>query len=61
VDLAISAPFEGLGSDGMGAFISLRGTDDGPAVANSQLWSQDSPSVLDAGEDDDAFGFALGS
>jgi FG-GAP repeat len=59
-DLAVSAPFEGIGGIVAGGAVSvLYGTPTGLSGGGSQLFTQDSPGVGGAAEDGDAFGRAL--
>jgi hypothetical protein len=59
-DLAIGAPLKEVGSiDQAGAVVIEYGTGNGLLRIGEQLWTQDSPDVLDAAEAFDEFGFAL--
>ena len=57
VDLAIGVP--GDGSDDAGGVNVIYGTAGGLDAANDQLWSQDSPGILDSREQSDLFGYAV--
>src|SRR5436190_23756298 len=59
-DLAVGVPNESVGSASVaGAVNILYGGPDGLSATGNQLWSQDSPGVLDAAEANDVFGSAL--
>jgi FG-GAP repeat len=59
-DLAVGAPFEDLGGvRGAGAVNVLYGSATGLTGGGSQLFTQDSPGVPGAVEDNDLFGGAL--
>ncbi|MCC7173327.1 MAG: FG-GAP repeat protein [Planctomycetes bacterium] len=60
-DLAIGAPLEALGANGVGADITPRGHASGLTTTNAALWYQETPGVLDVAETGDLFGYALGS
>jgi hypothetical protein len=59
-DLAVGIPFEDVSRvDDAGAVAILYGSPDGLSAAGNQLWSQNSPGILDEAEELDAFGLAL--
>jgi disulfide bond formation protein DsbB len=59
-DLAVGVPTEDVGDVGdAGAVQVLYGSATGLTTAGNQLWTQDSPGVLDAAEVNDRFGSAL--
>lgn len=58
-DLAIGVPFENVGGISGGAVNILYGSTSGLTTAGSQLWTQNSPGILDAAESLDEFGGAL--
>jgi hypothetical protein len=59
-DLAIGVPREGLGTiPAAGAVNVLYGSTGGLTAAGNQFWTQDSPDVADAAEEEDRFGSAL--
>ena len=59
-DLAVGVPEEDLsGLNAVGAVSVLYGGAGGLSATGNQLWSQDSPGVLDASETFDHFGYAL--
>jgi hypothetical protein len=62
-DLAIGAPGESIGArNACGAVIVLRGTANaGLVITGAQFWHQNVPDVLDANENNDAFGSSLGA
>lgn len=61
-DLAVGVPWEDLGALlGVGVVQILYGGPGGLDTAGNQLWSQDSPGLLDSGEQGDSFGSALSS
>jgi hypothetical protein len=58
-DLAVGAPFEGVGAaSAAGSVHVFWGSDEGLEAA-SQVWTQDTPGVLDVAEDGDHFGAAM--
>ena len=60
-DVAIGAPGESVGTDaGAGALNMLYGSAGGLTSSANQLWSQDTPNILDQAEPDDQFGAAMG-
>ncbi len=60
-DLAIGAPLESVGAaGGAGALNMLYGSGGGLTSTGNQLWSQDTPNVLDQAETGDQFGAAMG-
>ncbi|MDP9188611.1 MAG: Ig-like domain-containing protein, partial [Actinomycetota bacterium] len=61
-DLAIGVPLESVGTvAGAGAMNVIYGSGSGLFSTGNQLWSQDSPNILEAGEASDRFGAALGA
>ena len=59
-DLAVGAPGDSVGSSaGAGAVNVIYGSGGGLTATGNQLWSQDSPGVLEAAEGGDSFGSAL--
>ena len=59
--LALGAPGESVGAVlGAGAVSAIYGSASGLAAAGNQIWSQNSPGVVDSSETDDHFGAALG-
>ncbi len=44
-----------------GAVNVIYGTGDGLSITDNQLWSQDSPGILDQAESGDHFGWSLSS
>jgi disulfide bond formation protein DsbB len=60
-DMAIGAPGESVGTAaGAGALNMLYGSAAGLTSSANQLWSQDTPNILDQAEPDDQFGAAMG-
>jgi len=60
VDLAVGVPFEDIGSRAnAGAVNVIYGSNRGLSSMGNQLWTQDSPGILNAAEARDEFGFAL--
>jgi hypothetical protein len=60
-DLAVGVTGETVNSvSGAGAVNVLYGTDSGLSTTGSQAWHQDSPGIVDAAENSDQFGSALG-
>src|SRR5262249_47532020 len=60
-DLAIGVPGESVGTTaGAGALNMLYGSSGGLTSTANQLWSQDTPSILDQSEANDEFGAAMG-
>ena len=60
-DMAIGVPGESVGTvAGAGALNTLYGSAGGLTSAANQLWSQDTPNVLDQAEANDQFGAAMG-
>jgi disulfide bond formation protein DsbB len=56
-DMAASAPFDSVGSvGGAGAVNVIYGSSAGLAATGNQVWSQNSPGILDTAEVDDHFG-----
>ena len=59
-DLAIGVPGDTVGSRSTAGTVQvLYGSPTGPAVGTRQVWSQDSPGILDAAESSDRFGTSL--
>jgi disulfide bond formation protein DsbB len=59
-DLAVGVPGEDLGTiDGAGAVSVIYGSATGLTATGNQLWTQDSPDVLNSAEAGDQFGAAL--
>ena len=59
-ELVVGVPGESLGSvSDAGAVQVVYGSVTGLSVAGSQFWNQDSPSINDASEADDVFGFSV--
>lgn len=58
-DLVVSAPGEDFSAPYAGVVHVLYGSGSGPNAAGGQVWSQDSPGVLDAAESADRFGTGL--
>lgn len=59
-DLAIGAPLEDVGEvQNAGAVTVIYGSPGGLDAAGNQLWTQDSPGVLDAAERSDRFGWSI--
>ena len=57
-DLAVGVPEENLAGSDEGCVNVLHGSADG-LVAGPELWTQDSPGIVDSSEDLDGFGWAL--
>jgi disulfide bond formation protein DsbB len=56
-DMAVSAPFDSVGTvGGAGVVNVIYGSAAGLAATGNQLWSQNSPGILDTAEVDDHFG-----
>ncbi len=60
-DLAVGVPAETIGAITAGGLNLIYGSATGLSSAGNQLWSQDSPNVLDLGETGDQFGATLGA
>jgi hypothetical protein len=59
-DLAIGVPRDLVGGNGAAGTVQvLYGSPTGPAVGTRQVWSQDSPGILDTAEPSDRFGSSL--
>ena len=59
-DLAVGAPGDSVGSSaGAGAVNVIYGSGGGLTATGNQLWTQDSPGVLEAAEGGDSFGSAV--
>jgi hypothetical protein len=59
-DLAIGAPYEGIGTTGSaGAVNILYGSSDGLSSVGDQMWHQNTPGILGICETDDRFGTTL--
>ena len=58
-DVAIGISNESVGAERIGAVQVLYGAAGGLSATGNQLWSQQSPNVLDPGEDGDSFGCAV--
>ncbi len=59
-DMAIGVPDESVGTAVAGALNGLYGSAGGLTSAANQLWSQNTPNILDQAEADDQFGAATG-
>ena len=59
-DMAIGVPNESVGTAAAGALNGLYGSAGGLTSAANQLWSQNTPNILDQAEADDQFGAAMG-
>jgi hypothetical protein len=59
-DLAVAVPFANIGAGDAGAVYALYGVNNtGLSASGSQLWSQNSPGLLDQAETSDMFGLAM--
>lgn len=59
VDVAVGIPDDGVTSNRVGGVQVLYGSSSGFSAVGNQLWSQDSPFILDVAEDGDDFGVAV--
>jgi hypothetical protein len=59
-DIAIGVPDESVGTTVAGALNQLYGSAGGLSSGANQLWSQNTPNILDQAEADDQFGSAMG-
>jgi disulfide bond formation protein DsbB len=59
-DLAAGVPLESIGTAAAGGLNLIYGSGSGLTATGNQLWSQDSPNILDLAEAGDVFGAVLG-